>query len=65
MDLRQYLDSDDTLSLQAGTLFLEGCSLAEIARAHGTPLHVVSQERLRRRAREFVAEFSRAWSEGP
>ena len=65
MDLRQYLDSDDTLSLRAGTLFLEGCSLAEVARAHGTPLNVVSEERLRRRAREFVAEFSRAWSEGP
>ncbi|MGZ4412446.1 MAG: hypothetical protein ACXVY8_09975, partial [Gaiellaceae bacterium] len=65
MRLGEHLDADDRLSVRGGELYLEECSLAELARRFGTPLHVVSQERLRRRAREFVQAFGEAWSDGP
>lgn len=65
MHLGEHLDADDRLSVRDGELYLEECSLAELARRFGTPLNVVSQERLQRRAREFTREFGEAWSEGP
>jgi diaminopimelate decarboxylase len=65
MRLTDHLDSDDVLSIRDDELWFEGCSLAELARRFGTPLNVVSQERLQRRAREFAREFSAAWSDGP
>ena len=65
MTLADHLDADDTLELKDDGLWLEDCSLAEIAEHFGTPLNIVSEERLRRRAREFVREFSAAWSDGP
>lgn len=65
MSLIQHLDADDPLSTREGTLYLEDCSLAELAERFGTPLNVVSEERLRLRAREFVREFSQAWGDGP
>jgi len=63
--LEDHLDVDDRLSVRGGELFLEDCSLVEVARRFATPLHVVSQERLQLRAREFVREFGAAWAEGP
>ena len=65
MHLGEHLDADDRLSVRDGELYLEECSLTELARRFGTPLNVVSQERLQRRAREFAREFGEAWSEGP
>jgi diaminopimelate decarboxylase len=65
MRLGDHLDADDCLSVRDGGLYLEECSLTELARRFGTPLHVVSQDRLQRRAREFVREFGTAWHEGP
>lgn len=65
MHLGEHLDADDRLSVRDGELYVEECSLAELARRFGTPLNVVSQERLQRRAREFVREFGAAWSDGP
>ncbi len=38
---------------EAGHLELGGCDLIELARAHGTPAYVVSEEDLRARARAF------------
>ena len=63
--LRDHLDADDRLSVGDDGLTLEGCSLARLAERFGAPLNIVSEERLRRRAREFVREFSAAWSDGP
>ena len=65
MRLQEHLDADDRLSVRDGELYLEDCSLAELARRFGTPLNVISQARLQRRARELVREFGDAWSEGP
>jgi len=65
MRLADHLDADDRLSVRNGVLFLEECALTDVADRFGTPLHVVSQDRLRLRAREFVREFGAAWSEGP
>ena len=65
MHLAEHLDADDRLSVRDRELYLEECSLTELARRFGTPLNVVSQERLQRRAREFAREFGEAWSEGP
>jgi diaminopimelate decarboxylase len=65
MRLGEHLDADDRLSIRDGELYLEECSLAGLARRFGTPLNVVSQDRLQRRAREFVREFGAAWSDGP
>ena len=65
MRLVDLLDADDCLSARDDELYLEECSLARLARRFGTPLHVVSQERLQRRAREFVREFGNTWTEGP
>ncbi|HMK92083.1 MAG TPA: hypothetical protein VK576_03710, partial [Thermoleophilia bacterium] len=64
MRLTDHLDPDDRLSIRDGDLLLEDCSLTEVARRYGTPLHVVSQERLQLRAREIVREFGAAWTEG-
>ena len=65
MRLQEHLDADDRLSVRDGELYLEECSLADLARRFGTPLNVISQARLQRRARELVREFGDAWSEGP
>ncbi len=65
MPLWEHLDADDCLSIRGSELYLEECSLTQLAGRFGTPLNVVSQERLQRRAREFVREFGDAWSGGP
>lgn len=56
---------DECLSLRDGRLFVEGCDAEELARTFGTPLHVVSEDQLRRNARLFTRAFSDRWVEGP
>ena len=65
MRLTDHLDADDSLSVWDDGLYLDDCSLAELALRFGTPLNVVSQARLQRRARELVREFEATWVDGP
>jgi diaminopimelate decarboxylase len=65
MSLRDHLDADDRLSVRDDGLTLEDCALVRLAERFGTPLNLVSEERLRLRARELVREFSAAWRDGP
>ncbi len=55
---------DDCLSVRLGRLFVEGCDAAELARRFGTPLHVFSENQLRRNARRFREAFATRWPEG-
>jgi diaminopimelate decarboxylase len=48
-----------------GRLFVEECDAAALAEQFGTPLHVVSETRLRENVRRWQAVFSAAWREGP
>jgi diaminopimelate decarboxylase len=41
-----------------GDLCWEGCSLPELARRYGTPLHVISRARLERNYRDFLGAFT-------
>ena len=52
---------DDCLSVRDGVLHVEGCAAPELAARFGTPLHVVSEDQLRRNARRFVAAFAPRW----
>jgi diaminopimelate decarboxylase len=56
---------DQCLSARADTLYIEGCSAGELAARFGTPLHVVSEDQLRRNARRIAAAFEAAWPHGP
>lgn len=56
---------DDCLSAREGHLFVEGCDAVELARRFGTPIHVVSENQLRRNARRFREAFGSRWPEGP
>jgi diaminopimelate decarboxylase len=56
---------DDCLAIRAGRLRIEGCDAIELADRFGTPLYVVSEDQLRRRARAFAAAFGAAWPHGP
>src|SRR3954470_10581838 len=56
---------DDCLSVADGRLWIEDCSAADLAALHGTPLHVVSEDQLRRNARRLHAAFAAAWPHGP
>jgi diaminopimelate decarboxylase len=56
---------DDCLSVRDGRLRIEGCDAGALAERFGTPLYVVSEDQLRRRARAFVAAFGAAWPHGP
>jgi diaminopimelate decarboxylase len=55
---------DDALSAHGGRLFVEGCDAHTLVERHGTPLHVVSEDQLRRNLRRITAAFAAAWS-GP
>ncbi len=65
MRLSDHLDADDRLSVRADGLWIEERALIELAATFGTPLNVISEDRLRRRAREFVRAFTAAWPHGP
>jgi diaminopimelate decarboxylase len=55
---------DECLSIRDGHLWVEGCDAVELARTYGTPIHVVSEDHLRRNVRRTVAAFRAAWPEG-
>ena len=55
---------DECLSVRDGHLLIEGCDTVELAREFGTPIHVLSEDQLRRNARRISAAFSEAWPEG-
>ena len=55
---------DDCLSIRDGRLFIEECEVDELARRFGTPIHVMSEEQLRRNARRYQREFEQRWREG-
>lgn len=52
---------DDCLSTRGGALYVEECAAEALARQFGTPLHVVSEDQLRRNARRFRSAFSQRW----
>ena len=52
---------DDCLSIRDGELYVEEVPAQEIAERFGTPLHVVSEDQLRRNARRFKDEFAGRW----
>jgi diaminopimelate decarboxylase len=56
---------DDCLSVRDGRLRIEACDVGSLAERFGTPLYVVSEDQLRRRARAFTAAFGAAWPHGP
>src|SRR5882672_6608141 len=55
---------DDCLSIRDGRLFIEECEVDELARRFGTPIHVMSEDQLRRNARRYQREFEQRWREG-
>jgi diaminopimelate decarboxylase len=55
---------DECLSIRDGHLRIEACDTVELARRFGTPIHVVSEDQLRRNARRIAAAFRSAWPEG-
>jgi diaminopimelate decarboxylase len=52
---------DECLSIRGGVLFVEQLPALELARRFGTPLHVVSEDQLRRNARRLESEFGSRW----
>jgi diaminopimelate decarboxylase len=50
---------DESLTIRDGTLFVEDSPAPELARRFGTPLHVASEDQLRRNVHHFEAAFSR------
>jgi diaminopimelate decarboxylase len=52
---------DECLSIHDGELFVEGCRASGLARQFGTPLHVVSEDQLRRNARRLESAFASRW----
>ena len=55
---------DECLSIRDGHLWVEGCDAVELARTFGTPIHVISEDHLRRNVRRTTAAFRAAWPEG-
>src|SRR5467141_62957 len=56
---------DECLSIRAGRLFVEECDADGLARRFGTPVHVISEDQLRRNARRYRSEFEQRWTDGP
>src|SRR5207253_2711630 len=55
---------DECLSIREGRLFVEDYDAVELARRFGTPVHVISEDQLRRNARRYRREFEQRWTEG-
>jgi diaminopimelate decarboxylase len=55
---------DESLSIRDGHLWVEGRDAVELARMFGTPVHVISEDQLRRNVRRTAAAFRAAWPEG-
>ena len=47
---------DECLSIREGRLFVEDCDAVELARRFGTPVHVISEDQLRRNARRYRSD---------
>ena len=56
---------DECLSIRDGRLFIEECEARALARRFGTPIHVMSEDQLRRNARRYRREFEQRWTDGP
>ena len=56
---------DPCLTVVDGRLRVEECDAHALAERHGTPLHVVSEDQLRRNVRRIAAAFEAAWPHGP
>ena len=56
---------DECLSIRDGRLFIEECEAHALARRFGTPIHVMSEDQLRRNARRYRREFEQRWTDGP
>ena len=56
---------DSCLSARGGRLFVEDCDAAELARRHGTPVYVISEDQLRRNIRRITEAFRTRWPDGP
>jgi hypothetical protein len=54
---------DECLSIRDGRLFVEECDADELARRFGTPVHVISEDQLRRNARRYRREFEQRWTD--
>jgi diaminopimelate decarboxylase len=52
---------DDCLSVRDGALYVEECAAQDLAERFGTPLHLVSEDQLRRNARRFKEAFASRW----
>ena len=51
---------DECLSIRDGHLWIEACDTVELAQRFGTPIHVISEDHLRRNVRRTVAAFRNA-----
>lgn len=56
---------NSALSTRHGHLFIEECDTVEIAKRFGTPLFVVSENRIRKNYQEFLSTFKSTWTDGP
>jgi diaminopimelate decarboxylase len=56
---------DDCLSARDGRLRVEAIDARALAERYGTPLHVVSEDQLRRNLRRIRDAFAAAWPYGP
>src|SRR5690349_12809188 len=45
-------------------LWIEDCRLVDLAAQFGTPLHLVSERRLRENARSYIEAFTAVWPGG-
>lgn len=63
-DSEAIANSFGMLQRDAGRLFVEGVAVEDLVARHGSPLFVVSETALRRRARRIRDAFRRAWSAG-
>jgi diaminopimelate decarboxylase len=51
----------DALAVEGGVLEVEGCSAAELVRAYGSPLYVISEATLRNNFRRIRGAFAQTW----
>ena len=55
---------DGCMSSRGGHLYIEECDTVELAREYGTPLFVVSENRIRSNYRRIYSAFADRWPEG-
>lgn len=62
---QQHQKIDSILSNRDGQLFIEECDTSTLLDKHGSPLFVVSEQKLRDNYRRFHSAFSKHWPDGP